>query len=80
MVPQFAGAYGLLCPVTCGWVVGFDEPGVLNMPILHLGGWCVHPKTVIQALHRFMIIIISLEGSRGRERSSLSPWQLIYRR
>lgn len=80
MVPQFDGAYGLLCPVTCGWVVGFDELGMLTVPILHLGGWCVYPKTVVQALHLFMIINKSLEGSRGRERSSLSPWQLIYRR
>lgn len=61
MVPQFAGACGLLCPVTCGWVVGFDEPGALNMPVLHSGGWCVHPKTVVQALHWFKILNKSLK-------------------
>lgn len=58
----------LITSMACGWVVGFHDLGVLNMPILHLGGWCAHPKAVVQALHLFMIINKAFEGSTGRER------------
>lgn len=35
--------------------MGVDRLGELNMPLLHLGGWCINPETAVQALHLFVI-------------------------